>query len=75
MTLATHRFNLRPLTPRPTLLQTWTSVENTALRFAVPSAVRTPLAPTAAHQPATLAISLHQGAGARVGVCRVVGGV
>lgn len=46
----------------------WTSAENTALRFAAPSAARTPLAPTAACQPATLAISRHQGAGARVSV-------
>lgn len=47
-------------------VMTLMSAENTALRFVVPSAVRTPRAPTAAHQPATLAISLHQGAGAKM---------
>lgn len=46
-----------------------------ALRFAERSAVRTPLAPTAAHQPVTLVISPHQGADARVCVHWVAGGM
>lgn len=43
-----------------------------AQRFVEPSAVRTPLAPTAAHQPVTLATSPHQGVDARVGVHRAL---
>lgn len=63
------------LCPSFTLLQMWMSAKNTALQFVERSAVRTPLVPTAARQPATLAISPHQGAGARVGVHGVVAGM
>lgn len=44
-----------------------------AQRFVEPSAVRTLLAPTAARRPVTLAISPHQEADARVGLCWALG--
>ena len=49
------------------------SARNTAQRFVEPSAVRIPLAPTAARQPVTLATSPRQGADARVRVPGAVG--
>lgn len=50
----------------PPLSQMWMSAWSTVRQSAELIAVRTLLAPTAAHRPAILAISLHQGEGARV---------